>query len=167
MTGWEARRTELCDWLRANGVDPNQTRRDGELYIDTTADGQRILHAELYELDENGRRFLNERGDGAAIRQVAVPLLAEPPQWWQQYRLPTREQLLDAVYAVHRLHRAAEHQERTICVECSAYDGWTTTGNAPVTWPCATVAALQGYEKTRERETARQVGMLTDQADVA
>lgn len=167
MTSWSERHAELCDWLRANNVDPNEVLRDGELFIDTADDGTRTLHADLYTLDDKGGRFYDYAQNEAAQHRLVVPLVAEPPVWWKPHRKPTREQLLDAVYAVARVHRAAEHQGQTICVACSAYDGWTTTGNPPVPHPCDTVKALAGYEKTQQQETARQIGMPSAAAHAA
>jgi hypothetical protein len=166
MTSWSARQTETCDWLRANGVDPNETLRYGELYIDTADDGTRTLHADMYTLDDNGGRFYDERENDVAQHRVVVPLVAEPPNWWKPYRKPTREQLLDAVYAVAGLHQAAPHQSQTICAHCSALDDQGTTDNAPVAWPCATVAALNDYEKTEHQNMAQQIGMPPDKEPV-
>lgn len=96
------RRQLVCDWLTANGVDPKRVPRDSDLYVETDDSGAQTLHFEQYDVDDNGHRVLNQQGDGVAIRDAAVPLLVEPPEWWQPHRKPTREQLLDQLRAVYR-----------------------------------------------------------------
>lgn len=48
----------------------------------------------------------------------------------------------EAIRSVVHLHRGESHKGQAICVECSAYDGWTTTGNPPVTYPCDTAKRI-------------------------
>jgi hypothetical protein len=93
------RRADLCDWLRANGVDPNRVPTDSDLYIETDDNGHGTLHFEQYDTDAFGRPIPNERGDGAARRPADVPLASEPPEWWRPHSKPTREQLLQQLAA--------------------------------------------------------------------
>lgn len=48
----------------------------------------------------------------------------------------------EAIRSIIHLHRGESHEGQAICVECSAYDGWTTTGNEPVGYPCDTVRRI-------------------------
>lgn len=51
-----------------------------------------------------------------------------------------------SIQRVRDLHRPVEHGGRTICAECSAYDG-TSTDNTPVDHAqCGTLRALDGKE---------------------
>lgn len=151
------RREELCGWLRANGVDPNRVPIEADMTVETDDAGARVLRCEVFVTDANGQRMLDERRTGIALEAVTVPLVAEPPAWWQPYAKPTREQLLDAVTAVHQVHRAAKHKGQIICVECSAYDGWTTTGNPPVQHPCDTIKALGTLGSAQPPTVGQQV----------
>lgn len=148
MTEQPDRRQLVCDWLTANGVDPNRVPLDADITISNYPTRQ-LLNVELYCLDVNGNKCLDERGQDAARERVSVPLLADPPAWWQPYRKPTREQLLTIVSAVNRLHRGVEHGGQVICAECSALDDKGSTDNAPVAHPCATVKALGQHAPAR------------------
>jgi hypothetical protein len=161
-TGPRDLREAVCDWLTANGVDPRNVPVDGELWVDTDGNGIRTLHAEQFETDASGRHVLNERRDEAARRQVAVPLVVEPPHWWQPHRLPTREQLLAAVSTVFHLHHRAEHHGQIICAHCSALDGQGTTDNPPVLYPCDTIKALPGRPEQETCPRCKGHGKVPD-----
>lgn len=52
-----------------------------------------------------------------------------------------------ALHRVRDLHRPVEYQGRTICAECSAYDGHGSTDNSPVAYgQCGTLRALDNPE---------------------
>lgn len=52
-----------------------------------------------------------------------------------------------AIQRVRALHRPVEHRGRTICAECSAWDGQGTTDNPPVDHDqCGTLRALDNQE---------------------
>lgn len=134
------RRRTICAWLQANGIAPNNVPRDGDLYLepapaDDPYTGQ-YLHYEAFHLNSDGRRHLNERGDGPAIEQRSTPLLVAPPDWWEPHRKPTRDQLLDAVKRVYALHHRNEHTGD--CEHCSERD----YPDYEVHWPCPTLRAL-------------------------
>lgn len=139
QTGW-SRRTALCDWLTANGIDPNFVLVDGDLTIVDTDEG-RIIRVEVCVADENGRKQLDERGEHIATEIRMVPLVVEPPTWWTPYEKPTREQLLAVVERVRSLHQptgvvaAAEAGSEPDCAVCG-----------PNVWPCPTYRALDGED---------------------
>lgn len=61
-------RDAICDWLRANGVDPNVVtlRRDVEVVL---LDGPAIVREE-YLLNERGRKYIDPVTEDAATRMV-------------------------------------------------------------------------------------------------
>ncbi len=125
------RRKALCVWLQANGIEPNQVPIDSDLYIEDSPDGRQIHH-ELYVLDNEGRKTLDVRGNQAARENASTPLTVEPPDWWEPYVKPGRDDLLQAVDKVLALHA----DEDGICTGC------TGLGEAYVQWPCPTITAL-------------------------
>ncbi|WP_371099898.1 hypothetical protein [Streptomyces sp. PU_AKi4] len=131
------RREALCAWLRANGINPNEVPIHGNLYLEPGSDDTRNIVYEAFHLTEDGHRHVDERGLNAAIERRAVPLLVEPPDWWEPYRKPTREQLLEAVDRIRSLHSDWE-ADPGYCAHCQ--DGTGT----PLPWPCPTIRALEG-----------------------
>ncbi|TXS40091.1 hypothetical protein [Streptomyces sp. OR43] len=54
-----------------------------------------------------------------------------------------------AVHRVRDLHRPVEYRGRTICAECSAYDGHDSCDSPPISHDqCATLRALNNLETT-------------------
>ncbi|MFG2359423.1 hypothetical protein [Streptomyces sp. NPDC048521] len=131
------RRQALCAWLTANGIDPNAVPLDADMTIDEGSAG-RFLRCEVFDLDQDGRKHLDERGENVARRTVAVPLKVEPPEWWQPYQKPTRDQLLASVQEVRKLHRRNEYTGD--CEHCSERD----YPDYAVPHPCPTIRALDG-----------------------
>lgn len=129
------RREALCAWLTANNINPNSVPLDSDLYIEDTPEGRRIHH-DLYLLDDQGHKFLDVRGNMAARERASTPLLVEPPDWWEPYIKPSRDELLDAVGRVLGLHNRNEYSGR--CDHCSERD----YPDYEVAWPCPTVRAL-------------------------
>lgn len=123
------RREALCAWLNVNNVNANHVPVDSDLVIDDEPDG-RYLRCELFDLTSEGRKQLDERHNTAARKPHRVPLLAEPPEWWEPYVKPGRDDLLEAVQNVLALHA----NDDGVCNAC--------TGESYVLWPCATVQAL-------------------------
>jgi hypothetical protein len=99
----DGRRKELCDWLTANRINPDTVPLHGDLTIHTV-DGQRVIHYEAFVRGENGRVMADERGENEAVERRTVPLLVEPPDWFEPYEKPTRAQLLAVVEQVRALH---------------------------------------------------------------
>ncbi|MGW3383315.1 hypothetical protein ACWDCO_24405 [Streptomyces albogriseolus] len=124
-------------WLKANNINPSDVPIHGDLYLEPDpAGGQRIAY-EAFHLDSEGRKHVDERGESAAIERRTTPLLVDPPDWWEPYRKPTRDQLLEAVDRVRALHYRWESDPGS-CAHCQ--DGMGT----PLPWPCPTIKALEG-----------------------
>lgn len=126
------RRDAYAAWLTANNIEPGHVLLDADVYIEPGPDGTRHIVYEACHLDAEGHRQINERGTGVAIERRAVPLLVVPPDWWEPYRKPTREQLLEAVDRVRALHR----EEYGCCAHCTRAES--------VLYPCPTIRALEG-----------------------
>ena len=109
------RRDAYRAWLTANNIDPGHVPLDGDVYLDTDPDGARHIVYEAFHLDSEGRRQVNERGDGAATERRTTPLLVDPPDWWHPYRKPTRDQLLNVLQDVKQL--ADEQGEMNAYIE--------------------------------------------------
>jgi hypothetical protein len=136
MTAHRDRREDLCAWLRANGIDPDEVPLDADMTITTVDNDARWLRCEVFVTDANGRRMLNERRTDVARDTVTVPLRAEPPSWWQPHLRPSREQLLEAIAAVGKLH--VRNPNTRTCEHCSERD----YPDYAVPWPCPTMRAL-------------------------
>jgi len=130
QTDW-SRRAALCDWLTANGIEPHTVPVDGDLLIVDTEQG-RAIRVEVFVRTEGGGIVFDERGEREAREIREVPLTVEPPDWWQPYEKPTREQLLAAVERVRKLHA----EEYGCCSHCTRAES--------VLFPCATIRALDG-----------------------
>jgi hypothetical protein len=126
----------LCDWLRANGINPDEVPLDADLTIEADATGQRWIRCETYCTTNDGQRFVNAEGTDAARELVLAPLKTEPPTWWQPHTRPSREQLLEAIAAVHALH--VRNPNCGDCEHCSERD----YPDYAVPWPCPTMQAL-------------------------
>lgn len=130
------RHDALCAWLTANGANVGAVPVCADIYIVTGDDGQRAIEYEAFVLDADGNKTLDERMHSAAIETRTVPLTVEPPDWWTPHIKPTRDQLLDAVAAVSKLH--ACNANTGACEHCSARD----YPNYEVPWPCPTMQAI-------------------------
>jgi hypothetical protein len=108
------RRDAYAAWLTANGINPSHVLLDADVYIETAPDGTRHIVYEACHLDAEGRKQINERGDEVAQERRTTPLLVEPPDWWEPYRKPTREQLLTALDRVRALANEEGEQNRYI-----------------------------------------------------
>ncbi|MEV0114657.1 hypothetical protein AB0H77_15595 [Streptomyces sp. NPDC050844] len=130
-----ARRTALCDWLTENGINPREVPVDGDLTIIDTERG-RVIRCEVYVRSPERSITLNDRGDDEAREMRTVPLVVEPPVWWEPYEKPTREQLLAIVERVRALHRGPRAERHgSGCVQCG------------ILWPCPTARILDGTEQ--------------------
>lgn len=65
---------EICDWLRANDINPNVVPADA---VPKIAGGQ--ITTVIYLSNDNGRRFIDPDTGGTAKSTVTVPLKVEPP----------------------------------------------------------------------------------------
>ncbi|WP_030188058.1 hypothetical protein [Streptomyces violaceorubidus] len=112
---YSERREAYCAWLTANHIDPGDVLLDADVYLDTASDGTRVIVYEACAKDAQGRKHVNERGDGVAIECRTTPLLVEPPDWWEPYRKPPRDQLLAVLDRVKAL--ADEEGEANTYIE--------------------------------------------------
>lgn len=79
-------REELCAWLRANGITPEDVPISAEISIEPlTLGGGRAIRHTVYLRDADGRKYLDETGDEAAQEERLVPLVTEPPPHWPAY----------------------------------------------------------------------------------
>lgn len=104
----EPRRTELCAWLTANGIEPGDVPADADMTIDKGPTG-RFIRCEVFDRTRDGKLQVDAHGENVATMVINVPLAVEPPVWWTPYEKPTREQLaatlrevLDAFTTVRR-----------------------------------------------------------------
>ena len=140
------RREAYAAWLTANNIDPGHVLLDADVYIEPGPDGTRHIVYEACHLDSEGRRQMDERGTGVAIERRNTPLLVDPPDWWEPYRKPTRDQLLEAVDRIRALHQpqpdGSGFPGSRQCSTCSqdGGDGYQYL----VPWPCPTIRALEG-----------------------
>lgn len=111
------RREAYAAWLTANNINPNLVLLDADVYIDTAPDGTHHIVYEACHLTPDGHRQVNERGDGVAVERRTTPLLVEPPDWWEPYRKPTREQFLNVLEHVKALVDEKGEQNRYIARE--------------------------------------------------
>lgn len=119
----DGRRKELCDWLTANGIDPADVPIDGDLTI-VDSGTVRAIRVEVEVRGENGRVLRDEREDRAARELRTVPLLVEPPDWWEPYEKPTRAQLLAVMERIREIPRIP-HSSQQEGVQGRAYTrGW-------------------------------------------
>lgn len=133
------RRRALIAWLTANGILPEQKLPwDADLTIRTEEDGSKTIVYEACVLDKDGQKQLDDRGEFMALETRTAPLIVDPPDWWQPYEKPTRNQLLDAADRVRKLH--VENAHTGDCEYCSVRD----YPDYSVPYPCDTVQALDG-----------------------
>jgi len=130
-----SRRVALCAWLTDNGINPRDVPQDADITIEESPTG-RILRCEVFDRSPDGHLQADAQGDRIAVKITTVPLKVDPPEWWEPYLKPTREQLLAAVERAHALHRRNENTGD--CEHCSELD----YPDYAVKWPCSTVLAL-------------------------
>ena len=118
-----SRSDALCAWLTANGIEPNTVPIDADIIVVDT-DGGRVLRCEVEMRGKDGRFVLDDRGDRAAREIRAVPLVAEPPEWWTPYEKPTREQLLTTLERVRNIPRLPHHSQQTGDLGRAYTRGW-------------------------------------------
>ncbi|WP_202237015.1 hypothetical protein [Actinacidiphila reveromycinica] len=108
------RRQEVCDWLTANGINPNDVPVDADVEIQGDGD-QRTLRCEVYVTNEFGDKVRDETGNDIARNHIGVPLAVEPPEWWEPRIKPTREQLIEQLAEAREyIKRVDREAERTM-----------------------------------------------------
>lgn len=71
---------EMVAWIDAQGVDHREVPVPSRA---TIRDG--MLTVELYALNEDGQRYVDETGENAARTSKTVPLVSDPPDcWWSK-----------------------------------------------------------------------------------
>ncbi|MDX2702179.1 hypothetical protein PV350_04870 [Streptomyces sp. PA03-6a] len=144
MKHWSERREQLCAWFTANGVDPHDIPINGDCTIVEEND-QRTIRYEAHVRTPDGKLTLNERGTDVATEVRTAPLIVEPPDWWQPYEKPTREQLAaerDGAYRerAHLIALLAELTPGAVITPASDVDedGWLivylTIGGHQASW---------------------------------
>ncbi|MFD9443363.1 hypothetical protein [Streptomyces sp. NPDC060001] len=102
---YATRREAYAAWLTANAISPGIVLMDADVTIVTKDDGSRVIAYEGCDLTTDGHKQPDERGTGVATRRFETPLLVEPPDWWEPYEKPTRDDLLEVL---GRVQSAAE-----------------------------------------------------------
>ncbi|MFD8384312.1 hypothetical protein ACFV2X_38320 [Streptomyces sp. NPDC059679] len=69
----------LQDWLRANGIEPENVDRTEPITIEQR-DGQPVIRCTVFLLTADGHKYRDPVTDGAAREERTVPLLVEPPE---------------------------------------------------------------------------------------
>lgn len=75
----EEQRARLCDWLRANSIDPDRVPQRAPLTIEQTGDKQPIIRFRSYYLNEAGVKEQGPDGGGALQVERTRPLSVELP----------------------------------------------------------------------------------------
>lgn len=82
----EGRADAIADWVRANGIDPNEVSITHDLTIEERPDGA-MIRCTVISKNEHGRPYATADGD-AAMEERTVPLVVEPPEGWPKYAVP-------------------------------------------------------------------------------
>lgn len=96
------RRVALSAWLTDNGINPNDVPAHADMTIDDGPDG-RTIRCEVYDRTTDGHIQPDDTGQKVASRFVTVPLLSDPPEWWEPRVKPTRDELLGVVARLRQL----------------------------------------------------------------
>lgn len=81
-------REELCQWLHANGIDPDDVPISAEIAIEPASrKGARLIRHTVFLRDETGHGYLDPSTGDTAQEERTVPLVVAPPA------LESREQL--------------------------------------------------------------------------
>lgn len=79
------RHTEILDWLRANGIDPNDVSADSTVTIEPTTDGHLIRYTALLR-NAAGHHYVdpNDPDERPAREERTAPLAVLLPDTWPQ-----------------------------------------------------------------------------------
>lgn len=79
----EVRRVALCEWLTANGVDPNTVPQFSTFAVLEDA-GARVIHYQQHVLTSDGHAQVDPQDNESVwIRDATTPCTVEPPAWLQ------------------------------------------------------------------------------------
>ena len=82
----QGRADALCEWVRDNGLHPNEVAADYDIVIDDTPDG-RMLRCHVFVRTDAGAKTVSHDG-GPHVEERTVPLVVEPPDDWPVYAVP-------------------------------------------------------------------------------
>ncbi|MDX3507370.1 hypothetical protein PV755_00275 [Streptomyces caniscabiei] len=91
------RRTELCAWLRANNINPDDVPIGEDIVIEwetynvtahdsdapQTIEGDRAIRYTAYLRNADGFKYLDEATGEPAQEERTVPLVVDPPPQWR------------------------------------------------------------------------------------
>lgn len=78
----------ICEWARANGLDPNEISADDDVTIEDTPDG-RVIRCRVYVLSSSGSKQVAPMRSGEPLTEErTTPLVVEPPEGWPVYAVP-------------------------------------------------------------------------------
>jgi hypothetical protein len=77
----EQQRLALCEWLNANGINPNSVPLESSFAI-TEDNGQRVIHYTEFVLTADGHKQVDPEDNTTAWRRKATaPCTVQPPAW--------------------------------------------------------------------------------------
>lgn len=78
----ERRRVAMCEWLTANGINPNHVPADSAFRIATGRSGQRTIHYTGYVTTADGNKQVDPEDRNRAWREErTAPCQVEPAAW--------------------------------------------------------------------------------------
>jgi hypothetical protein len=78
----------LCDWARANGIEPGEVSADDDITIEDGPDGWVIRYRAFVRSSSGSKQVDPIRSEEALTEARIVPLVAEPPEDWPVYAVP-------------------------------------------------------------------------------
>jgi hypothetical protein len=82
----EGRAEAVREWVRANGIDPNEVSVDHHVTVEYQPDGT-VIRYTVFARNELGNKYV--AADGApAVEVCMAPLVVEPPEGWPKYAVP-------------------------------------------------------------------------------
>lgn len=83
----QGRRDELCDWARANAIDPDEVSADDSMTIEDSPGG-RIIRYRVFVTSSGSKVRDPIRSGEALTEERTMPLTVEPPEDWPVYAAP-------------------------------------------------------------------------------
>lgn len=75
------RRVALCEWLTANGIDPNVVPIHSSFSV-LEDGGDRVIHYQEHVLTTDGRKQVDPQDSNSVwIRDATAPCTVHPPAW--------------------------------------------------------------------------------------
>lgn len=80
-------REGLCEWLRANGIAPDDVPISAEISIEPfTLGGDRAIRYTAYLRNAEGHKYHDEDIGDAAQEERITPLVTDPPAAWHTHQ---------------------------------------------------------------------------------